>query len=63
MIKKTKKYKKLMKNGVKISYKHQKIEKTDKKVHETTDFQKIITELIMKEDNLFLQKAFNIINE
>ena len=62
MLKKSKKYKKLMKDGVKISYKHQTIEKTTKKIHETTDFQNILEELIKKEENLFLQKAFNIIN-
>ena len=62
MLKKSKKYKKLVQDGVKISYKHQTLEKTTKKIHETTDFHNILKELLAKEENLFLQKAFNLIN-
>ena len=59
MIKKTSKYKELVKKGFKISYKHEKLEVTSEKRVEVKDFSKILKFLINSEDDEFLKKAYD----
>jgi DNA repair exonuclease SbcCD nuclease subunit len=58
-IKKTPKYKDLVKKGFKISYKHEKLEVTSEKRVEVKDFSKILRFLINSEEDEFLKKAYD----
>ncbi len=58
-IKKTSKYKELIKKGFKISYKHEKLNITSEKKVEVKDFSKILESLIESEDDIFLKKAYH----
>jgi DNA repair exonuclease SbcCD nuclease subunit len=59
-IKKTSKYKKLVKLGFKISYKHEKLDiTTDKKKAEVKDFTNVLESLVKSSSDEFLNKAYD----
>ena len=59
-IKKTSKYKKLVKMGFKISYKHEKLDiTTDKKKAEVKDFTNVLESLVKSSSDEFLNKAYD----
>ena len=59
-IKKTSKYKKLVKLGFKISYKHEKLDiTTDKKKAEVKDFTNVLESLVKSSSDDFLNKAYD----
>lgn len=58
-LKKSNKYKEMIKNGFKISYKHSKIEeKANVTQHDTVDFDQILKKLIEEETNDFVTNAY-----
>ena len=60
-LKKTKKYKTLIKEGVKVVFKPKKIETNEKQEEKMVDFKKILNDLVEKENNKYLVEAFNLI--
>jgi len=59
-IKKTSKYKKLVKMGFKISYKHEKLDiTTDKRKVEVKDFTNVLASLVKSSNDEFLNKAYD----
>ena len=57
-LKKSKKYKDMIKNGIKISYKHSKMEESSLTEHDTVDFAEILEKLIHDETNEFVTNAY-----
>jgi len=58
LLKKTVKYKNLISKGVKISYRHSKIEEIDIQKNEVVDFNNILKKLIDNENNNFVSSAY-----
>jgi DNA repair exonuclease SbcCD nuclease subunit len=62
-IKKTKKYKKLVKKGIKVVFKPKKVKQTDAGQPEitATDFDNILTEIVTHQQDPYLQQAFELV--